>query len=149
MQPKTWLWKRVITNRKAQMVFDLTRCAVPLSPASPTRRRVAGVVPPRPQQRGSSLQAKRGEWVALPSPYRTKFFLSQRLRRDFLSLSCTSPDISLARLTRDRKHMLTISKIDHCGIKINYRNVETLMQAFWSSGLFLCNAERVIKHHFP
>lgn len=47
------------------------------------------------------------------------------------------------------KHMLTISKIDCCGIKINLKNVKTLRQAFWSCRLFLCNAECVIKHHFP
>lgn len=102
------------------------------------------LLPPHPQPRGGSAEVM--WWEALPS--------STEANSSFLSISQkifspfhACPQISLTIHILDRKHMLTISKIDHCGI--NYRNVETSMQAFWSSRLFLCNVECVIKHHFP
>lgn len=104
---------------------------------------------PAPSAEAAPRRPRR-EQLCPPVPNRILPFSILKKRFFFFpSLFRAPPLISLTMHIRDRKHMLTIPKIDHCGIKINYRYAETLMQAFWSSRLFLCNAERVIKHHFP
>lgn len=119
IQPKTWLWKRVIRKRN---IWVLISHSVQAQSASPMRLMVSSVAPPHPQPSSSSAEVM--WWEALPSSTEANFsFLSISQKIFYPFHAC--PQISLTIHILDRKHMLTVSKIDHCGI--NYRNVETSM----------------------
>lgn len=129
------------------MVFDPTCCAVTISqPYEMKALPCLACCLPASSSEAAPL-GLRGEELCPQVLYQILPFSTFKKR--FFSLFHVPPQISLTMHILDRKCMLTSSKIEHCGIKINYRDVETLMEAFWSSRLFLCNAECVIKHHFP
>lgn len=117
IQPKTWLWKRVISNRKAHMVFDPTRCAVTLSQPYETKAlRCLACCLPAPSSEAAPSRLH-GEELCPQVLYQILPF--SVFRKRFFSLFHAPPQMSLTVHILDRKRMVTRSEIEHCGIKIN------------------------------